>query len=115
TRRGDHRGPPGRRPRSRSRPPRRHGSRRRAARRRPAYSPPVHAALDAARQVWPAFALVTGLLLIGVVAERDGLFRWTGAFLAQLPLGARGLLAAAFALVAVVTALLNLDTAVFFL
>lgn len=75
----------------------------------------MHAALDAARQVWPAFALVTGLLLIGVVAERDGLFRWTGAFLAQLPLGARGLLAAAFALVAVVTALLNLDTAVFFL
>jgi arsenical pump membrane protein len=75
----------------------------------------VHATLDAARQVWPAFALVTGLLLIGVVAERDGLFRWAGAFLARLPLGAYGLLAAAFALVAVVTALLNLDTAVFFL
>jgi arsenical pump membrane protein len=75
----------------------------------------VHAAADAARQVWPAFALVTGLLLVGVVAEGDGLFRWAGALLARLPLGARGLLAAAFALVAVVTALLNLDTAVFFL
>jgi arsenical pump membrane protein len=75
----------------------------------------VHAALDAARQVWPAFALVTGLLLVGVVAERDGLFRWAGAFLSRLPFDARGLLAAAFALVAVVTAILNLDTAVFFL
>jgi hypothetical protein len=29
--------------------------------------------------VWPAFALVTGLLLVGVVAEPDGLFRVAGA------------------------------------
>lgn len=65
--------------------------------------------------MWPAFALVAGLLLVGVVAEADGLFAAAGALLARLPLGARGLLLVAFALVTVVTAVLNLDTSVFFL
>jgi arsenical pump membrane protein len=75
----------------------------------------VSATLDAARQVWPAFGLVTGLLLVGVVAERDGLFAGAGARLARLPVGPRGLLLASLGLVAVVTAVLNLDTSVFFL
>jgi arsenical pump membrane protein len=58
---------------------------------------------------------VTGLLLVGVVAERDGLFAAAGAQLARLPIDARPLLVVALALVALVTAVLNLDTSVFFL
>jgi arsenical pump membrane protein len=58
---------------------------------------------------------VTGLLLVGVVAERDGLFAVAGAQLARLPVSARSLLVVALALVALVTAVLNLDTSVFFL
>ena len=69
----------------------------------------------AASQAWPAFALVTGLLLVGVVAERDGLFAAAGGRLSRLPLGSRALLVASLGLVAVVTAVLNLDTSVFFL
>ncbi len=69
----------------------------------------------AAGQVWPAFALVTGLLLVGVVAEQDGLFATAGAQLARVPGGARVVYLVALALVAVVTAVLNLDTSVFFL
>src|SRR5437763_4792117 len=72
-------------------------------------------AVHAAGQVWPAFALVTGLLLVGVVAERDGLFAAAGSLLARAPVGPRALLLLALALVALVTAILNLDTAVFFL
>jgi arsenical pump membrane protein len=59
--------------------------------------------------------LVTGLLLVGLVAGRDGLFDAAAARLVRMP-GPPVLLAlACFALVAVVTALLNLDTAVVFL
>jgi len=58
---------------------------------------------------------VTGLLLVGVVAERDGLFAAAGAQLARLPIDARPLLVVALSLVALVTAVLNLDTSVFFL
>ncbi|HEX4679101.1 MAG TPA: SLC13 family permease [Gaiellaceae bacterium] len=69
----------------------------------------------AASQVWPAFALVAGLLLVGVVAERDGLFAASGAGLARLSTGPRTTFVLALCLVAVVTAVLNLDTSVFFL
>ncbi|HZQ80391.1 MAG TPA: SLC13 family permease [Gaiellaceae bacterium] len=69
----------------------------------------------AAGQVWPAFALVTGLLLVGVVAEHDGLFAAAGAGLARVPGGSRAVYLVALGLVAVVTAILNLDTSVFFL
>ncbi|HEV7641493.1 MAG TPA: SLC13 family permease [Gaiellaceae bacterium] len=69
----------------------------------------------AAAQVWPAFALVAGLLLVGVVAERDGLFAAAGAGLARLPTGSRTTFLLALCLVAVVTAILNLDTSVLFL
>jgi arsenical pump membrane protein len=72
----------------------------------------VSAALD---QSWPPFALIAGLLLIGLLANRDGLFAWGGAWLQRLPGGAAPLLAAALLLDAVVTAVLNLDTAVVFL
>ena len=69
----------------------------------------------AAGQVWPAFALVTGLLLVGVVAEKDGLFAAAGAALARAPGGTRVAFLLSLALVAVVTAVLNLDTSVVFL
>jgi arsenical pump membrane protein len=69
----------------------------------------------AAAQVWPAFALVAGLLLVGVVAERDGLFAAAGSGLARLPTGTRTTFVLGLCLVATVTAVLNLDTSVFFL
>jgi arsenical pump membrane protein len=69
----------------------------------------------ALHQSWPPFVLIAGLLLIGLLANRDGLFAWGGARLQSLPGGAVALLAAALLLDAVVTAVLNLDTAVVFL
>ncbi|HEY4809960.1 MAG TPA: SLC13 family permease [Solirubrobacteraceae bacterium] len=70
------------------------------------------AALD---QAWPPFALVAGLLLIGLVAGRDGLFDVAAARLVRLPGSPVVLVLACFVLVAIVTALLNLDTAAVFL
>jgi arsenical pump membrane protein len=75
----------------------------------------IHSILSAARQAWPPFVLVAGLLSIGAVAAEDGLFEAAGARLAATRLSARGLLLALLALVAVVTAVLNLDTSVVFL
>jgi arsenical pump membrane protein len=75
----------------------------------------VHAILASAEQAWPPFVLVAGLLLIGAVAANDGLFEALGARLARTRLGPRSLLLALLALVAVVTAILNLDTSVVFL
>ncbi len=69
----------------------------------------------AAEQAWPPFVLVSGLLLIGLVANRDGLFEQAGRFLQALAGPPVALLAACLLLVAVVTAVLNLDTAVVFL
>src|ERR1700752_805691 len=75
----------------------------------------MHAIVASARQAWPPFVLVAGLLLIGAVAAADGLFEALGARLARTRLGSRSLLLALLALVAVVTAVLNLDTSVVFL
>jgi arsenical pump membrane protein len=69
----------------------------------------------AARQDWPPFVLVTGLLLLGLVARADGLFDAAGAFVAGLARNGLTLLLASAALVAVVTSVLNLDTSVAFL
>lgn len=69
----------------------------------------------ALHQSWPPFVLIAGLLMIGLVANRDGLFAWGGARLQRLPGGPVALLGAALLLDAVVTAVLNLDTAVVFL
>jgi arsenical pump membrane protein len=69
----------------------------------------------ALHQSWPPFVLIAGLLLIGLIANRDGLFAWGGARLQRLPGGGLALLGAALLLDAVVTAVLNLDTAVVFL
>lgn len=66
-------------------------------------------------QVWPAFVLVAALLVVGELCEAQGVFRWAAHGLEALPGGGRTLFAAAMALVAAVTAVLNLDTAVVFL
>ncbi len=66
-------------------------------------------------QVWPPFALVAGLLLIGRVAASDGLFEAVGSRLALLPGNGVVMFSALMSLVAVVTAVLNLDTSVVFL
>lgn len=73
------------------------------------------AARAAAAQTWPAFVIVAGLLLIGLVAAEDRLFAAAGQRLAAA-CSTGGLLFAGIAgLVMVVTALLNLDTSVAFL
>jgi arsenical pump membrane protein len=72
-------------------------------------------ARDAAEQARGPFLLVAGLLLLGLVADRDGVFSWASARLLGVTAHPRRLLAVALGLVAVVTALLNLDTAVVFL
>jgi arsenical pump membrane protein len=69
----------------------------------------------AAGQVWPPFVLVAGLLLIGLVADADGLFEFVGHLLARLAPSGVVLFVGATVMVAAVTALLNLDTSVAFL
>ncbi len=72
-------------------------------------------ARSAASQVWSPFVLVAGLLLIGLVADADGLFAAAGHALARLARNGVVLYAGSMLLVAVVTAVLNLDTSVAFL
>jgi arsenical pump membrane protein len=73
------------------------------------------AARSAAAQDWPPFVLVSGLLLIGLVADDDGLFAAVGQRVGRAAPSGIVLFAAAVVIVGVVTALLNLDTAVAFL
>jgi arsenical pump membrane protein len=75
---------------------------------------PAHAQ-SATAQVWPAFVLVAGLLLVGLVAHEDGLFAWGGHTLARVAPSGLLLFAGTTVLVVLVTTLLNLDTAVTFL
>jgi arsenical pump membrane protein len=70
---------------------------------------------SALSQTWPPFVLVAGLLLIGSVAAEDDLFEAVGARIAGTRLGAIPLLLALLGVDAVVTVVLNLDTAVVFL
>ena len=69
----------------------------------------------AVQQAWEPFVLVVGLLLIGHLAAKDGLFEVAGSRLADLPGGPAVLLVALMLLVALVTAVLNLDTSIVFL
>lgn len=68
----------------------------------------------AAAQAWPPFVLVAGLILVGVVAARDGLFAALGRALARTPGGDGALLLASLVGTAAVSAVLNLDTAAVF-
>lgn len=71
--------------------------------------------VGALQQAWPPFVLVAGLLLIGLIAGGDGLFAAAASRLERLPGPPLALFAASCALVALTTALLNLDTAAVFL
>lgn len=71
--------------------------------------------VDSLAQTWPPFVLVAGLLLVGRVANEDGVFEALGACLAGARLSPRELLVSLLALVAAVTAVLNLDTSVVFM
>ena len=73
------------------------------------------AAAASASQVWPPFVLVAGLLLVGILADADGLFLALGSRASSLPGGGLVLFLMLLLLVAATTALLNLDTAVVFL
>ncbi len=73
------------------------------------------AARSAAAQVYAPFVLVVGLILVGLVADGDGLFALVGHRLAGLAPNGTALFLGAAAVTAVVTAVLNLDTAVVFL
>ncbi|MGH9083326.1 MAG: hypothetical protein ACRDWN_08285, partial [Acidimicrobiales bacterium] len=53
----------------------------------------------AAQQDWPPFVLVTGLLLLGLVAREDGLFEAAGNIMARSATGGRTLFAGAAVLV----------------
>ena len=72
-------------------------------------------AAAAAAQDWSPFVLVAGLLLIGLVADDDGLFAAAGSRLATATRSGSLLFAGSVLLVSVVTAALNLDTSVAFL
>jgi arsenical pump membrane protein len=72
-------------------------------------------ARSATAQVWSPFVLVAGLILIGLVADDDGLFAALGQRLASLAPNGPVLFGGAAVLVAGVTAVLNLDTSVVFL
>jgi arsenical pump membrane protein len=74
-----------------------------------------HGVGAAAAQDWPPFVLVTGLLALGLVARDDGLFDAAGSWMAGKARGGRSLFVGAAVLVALVTAVLNLDTSVAFL
>ncbi|HET6850465.1 MAG TPA: SLC13 family permease [Gaiellales bacterium] len=69
----------------------------------------------ALHQTWPPFVLVLGLLLIGLLVERDGLFEAVAARIERVGGPAVVLLAGLLLLEAAVTAVLNLDTAAVFM
>jgi arsenical pump membrane protein len=73
------------------------------------------AARAAAAQDWSPFVLVTGLLLVGLVVDGDGIFAAAGHQLARVSRSGVRLFLGAALMIAVVTAFLNLDTSVAFL
>ena len=72
-------------------------------------------AAGAANQDWPPFVLVTGLLLIGLVADADGVFAAVGRWFAGTSARTGVQFTLAMTAVVIVTAVLNLDTAAAFL
>jgi arsenical pump membrane protein len=73
------------------------------------------AARGAASSTWPPFVLVAGLLAIGALAQAAGLFDRAASVLGRGGHSRTVLLARLLALVALVTVVLNLDTAAAFL
>ncbi len=64
---------------------------------------------------WQPFVLITGLLLIGHVSSREGIFESVGNLVARSPGNDMTLFVVMMVAVAIVTALLNLDTSVVFM
>jgi arsenical pump membrane protein len=75
----------------------------------------MHIVVETLDATWSPFVLVAGLLLIGHVASGEGLFRVVGAWCARAPGGGVGLFILTMCAVALVTAVLNLDTSVVFM
>ena len=75
----------------------------------------MHHVVLAIQSTWPPFVLVAGLLLIGHVASDEGVFRVLGSWCGRAPGGARGTFLVTMVAVALVTAVLNLDTSVVFM
>jgi arsenical pump membrane protein len=75
----------------------------------------VNPLVDALTHTWEPFVLVVGLLLIGHVAAGEGFFAHLGRQCARVPGGPRVVLVVTLLGVAVVTAVLNLDTSVVFM
>lgn len=69
----------------------------------------------AASQDWSPFVLVSGLILVGLVAENDGLFAAAGQHLARVSTNGVAMFVGATVMIGTVTAVLNLDTSVAFL
>ena len=66
-------------------------------------------------QDWPPFVLVSGLLLIGLLADDDGVFAAAGHRLARTSRSGVALFVGAALMIGLVTAALNLNTSVAFL
>ncbi len=75
----------------------------------------MHHVVSALQSTWPPFVLVSGLLLIGHVASGEGVFRLLGSWCGRAPGGGRGTFLVTMGAVALVTAVLNLDTSVVFM
>jgi arsenical pump membrane protein len=75
----------------------------------------MHHVVMALQSTWPPFVLVAGLLFIGHVASGEGVFQILGAWCGRAPGGARGTFLVTMGAVALVTAVLNLDTSVVFM
>ncbi|NNN02526.1 MAG: hypothetical protein HKL87_00765 [Acidimicrobiaceae bacterium] len=71
--------------------------------------------VDSLAHTWPPFVLVVGLLLIGHGAAREGLFGWIGHWCARLAGPDVTVFVVVMVACALVTATLNLDTAVVFM
>jgi len=75
----------------------------------------VHSLNASFSATWQPFVLVAGLLLVGHAAARDGLFAALGSLSARLPGRGVSLFVTTMLMVALVSAVLNLDSAVVFM
>jgi arsenical pump membrane protein len=75
----------------------------------------VHLLSQSLSATWEPFVLIVGLLFVGHVAASEGLFEYLGSRCARLPGSDTSLFVATMLAVALVTALLNLDTSVVFM
>ncbi len=75
----------------------------------------MHLLGESLSATWEPFVLIVGLLFVGHVAAGEGLFAYLGSRCARLPGSDTALFVATMLAVALVTALLNLDTSVVFM